>query len=115
MSEKKKKQSQPKSVDPGLNKIVQVFQNLQVIEFFKTLISSPTQSSKPLSSASALGTPINSGLNQNITEGHTLSQVTQAQDRTSYKGLLGYLKQNQDDFGDTNNLKDLIQDYEKKY
>ena len=115
MSEKKKKQSQPKSVDPGLNKIVQVFQNLQVIEFFKTLISSPTQSSKPLSSASALGTPINSGLNQNITEGHTLSQVTQAQDRTSYKGLLDYLKENQDDFGDTNYLKDLIQDYEKKY
>lgn len=88
------KKCQPNSKGSGLNNIVHVFQNLQVIEFFKTLISSLTQSPNRLSSASPLGTSVSSGLNQNIAEGsRPQSQVTQAQNRTSSSGRLDFFKE----------------------
>ena len=88
------KKCQPNSKGSGLNNIVHVFQNLQVIEFFKTLISSLTQSPNRLSSASPLGTSVSSDLNQNIAEGSgPQSQVTQAQTRTSSSGRLDLFKE----------------------
>ena len=67
-----------------------------------------------MSSASPSGTPVSSGLNQNIAEGSgPLSQVTQVQDKTSSSGPLDLSKEKENNFGETDYWKDLTQEYEK--
>ena len=67
-----------------------------------------------MSSVSPLGTPISSDLNQNIAKGPgPQSQVTHAQDKASSSGSLDLLKENEDDFGNNDYLKDLTLEYEK--